>query len=518
MSRTSVILVAVLSCSTMLSFYFSIYAQERKNSAGSKEFRFLSLGNAFYSIGYALELLCMDLPCRFWAIRIEYLGLATMPTLFILFTLSLLRDRPAGRKELYAFFVIPVITFICVWTAEYHELYYINPRILSGGPVAIFAFERGFYYKINAVYQTGIMVAGFVVLLILASRSIERKRLQAVTLAAGSLLPLVNSFLYMFEVFPQGIDTAPLALTAACIIYAFALSRLGLFELLPAARALAIDSINEGLFVIDPSGRLQDMNRAARSFPQFIDAKEGEYLPSGSPIAECITALIVSGQCSGEVSIVNSEGQTRHYEVKGYPVLNGNGSVQGTAVLVTDITERTLLIEQLNTLARTDELTGLLNRRSLLELGALEIERSRRLKVPIGVLLADIDFFKRLNDLYGHEAGDMALKVTSSLFLSAFRSIDFVGRYGGEEFVVLLPGADVYASLSAAERFRESVEAAEISYGSEIMRLTVSIGVHSQIAEEASNIEQMIGFADYALYQVKNGGRNKVCLYEQDVH
>jgi len=76
----------------------------------------------------------------------------------------------------------------------------------------------------------------------------------------------------------------------------------------------------------------------------------------------------------------------------------------------------------------------------------------------------------------------------------------------------------VYASLSAAERFRESVEAAEISYGSEIMRLTVSIGVHSQIAEEASNIEQMIGFADYALYQAKNGGRNKVCLYEQDVH
>lgn len=513
MTKTTILLVGLLSLSALLSSYLAAYARERRKLPGTREFILICAGNALYALGYILELLCTDLRLRFWAIRIEYIGLAFLPSLFVLFTLKFYRNHGAKPLEKFALLVIPFITLVCVWTSEIHNFYYQNPYILTGGPIAAFMFERGFYFYINAVYQTILMAAGVVILSILAVKSEGRRRLQASALAAGSILPLLNGVLYLFEFVPEGLDTGSLALSAAILIYAIALFKFGLFELLPAARALAIDSINEGLIVVDSTGRLQDLNRAARTFPHFADAREGEPLPLLSPVSECINNLAAEGTGIGEASLTDSRGNNRYYQLRSYPVYAGNGGRQGAAILVSDITEKTLLIKQLDTLARTDGLTGLLNRRSFLEFGTLEIERSRRLNLPLGVLMADIDFFKSVNDQYGHDTGDKVLKKVSSVLKEVLRSIDIIGRYGGEEFVALLPGTDASAGFAAAERCREAVGKLEFLTEKMAIRCTISIGVHSQIAGEQTNIQEMIACADTALYRAKNRGRDRSCVY-----
>jgi diguanylate cyclase (GGDEF)-like protein len=507
------ILAVILACSAILSVYLSAFAQYRKRIPGAKEFGFLALTCALYSAGYAIEISRLDLPGMLMAIRVEYLGIAGMPTLFLLLAIRLQRARSPEFRLVAWLLLIPLATLLLVWTSGYHSFYYKDPHVEALGSYAVFKFTRGPCYAASAVYQTLVMISGFGILLVRSITASGKKRRQAVALAIGASLPILNACFYLFGINPAGVDSGPIALTLSCLIYGFALFKLGLFDLLPAARAIALDSINEGFLVIDQKGRLQDMNRAARSLPALASAKEGEPLPSGSPLADCIAALVESENGSRELSLPDSEGVTRRYEAKSYPVLENRAALRGTAILMSDITERSLLLEQLDTLARTDCLTGLLNRRSLLELGAKEIERSRRSRLPLGVLLADLDFFKSINDRYGHDAGDEALKAVSSRFNTILRSVDIFGRYGGEEFVAFLPGADMESSLAAAERLRDAIESSEIAYGDMEIKITASIGVHSQVAEESTRLESCLIHADMALYRAKESGRNRVCAF-----
>jgi diguanylate cyclase (GGDEF)-like protein len=513
MNQAPTIFVVILSCSAVLSVYLSAYAQYRKRIPGATEFSLLALACALYSVGYAIEISRIDLPGMFWAIRIEYLGIAGMPTLFLLLAVRLHRNKATEFRVVASLLLVPLATLILVWTSEYHSFYYVNPHVGDLSSYAVFEFARGPCYAASAVYQTLVMISGFGIFLVRSITMSGRKRSQAIALAIGAFLPILNAFFYLFGINPTGVDFGPLSLTLSCLIYGFALFKLGLFDLLPAARAVALDSINEGFLVIDQKGRLQDMNRAARSLPGLGSAKEGEPLPAGSPLTGCIAALVENQEVSRDLSLTDSEGTARRYEARSYPVLENRAALRGTAILMSDITERSLLLEQLDTLARTDFLTGLLNRRSLLELGDKEIERSRRSGLPLGILLVDLDFFKSINDRYGHDAGDEALKVVSSRFNSILRSIDIFGRYGGEEFVAFLPGADLESSLAVAERLRAAIESSEIAYGDFDIKITASIGVHSQTAEESTRLESCLIHVDMALYRAKENGRNRVCAF-----
>ena len=169
------------------------------------------------------------------------------------------------------------------------------------------------------------------------------------------------------------------------------------------------------------------------------------------------------------------------------------------------------LLEQ----AHTDPLTGAANRRAFLERAREEIARSRRYGHPLSVLMADIDHFKRINDTHGHAAGDEALKRFAQLMRDDLRPSDLVGRYGGEEFVVLLPETEVADAPVVAERLRAKVEAAELVHEGTRFRMTVSIGVAAVDLYNSSvggSIEPALNEADAALYRAKESGRNRVVI------
>lgn len=183
------------------------------------------------------------------------------------------------------------------------------------------------------------------------------------------------------------------------------------------------------------------------------------------------------------------------------------GLVLGTLALVLLASER--VRRRLEHLARHDALTGLLTRNGFAALAAQALAAARREGAPVGFLVADIDHFKAINDGFGHQAGDAVLATVAQALRAASREIDLASRFGGEEFALLLPGADSLQALQIGERLRQQVAAASLDLGGRSLRTTISVGVTSLPAAEAS-IERLYREADAALYRAKHLGRNRV--------
>jgi diguanylate cyclase (GGDEF)-like protein len=171
--------------------------------------------------------------------------------------------------------------------------------------------------------------------------------------------------------------------------------------------------------------------------------------------------------------------------------------------------DNAIVRERVENLAATDGLTGLFNRRYFDSALARELARCDRSSSSLALLIADIDHFKSFNDTYGHAMGDLVLKKVASVFASALRKADVLARFGGEEFVVILPNVTARGAIESAQRLRESVAAAAIHPGGPRKRVTVSIGA-ALFPAEAADAESLLKAADGALYEAKRQGRNRV--------
>ncbi|WP_281560059.1 diguanylate cyclase [Thalassomonas sp. RHCl1] len=182
---------------------------------------------------------------------------------------------------------------------------------------------------------------------------------------------------------------------------------------------------------------------------------------------------------------------------------------QKSLLLEKEIEERKLLEIQLKEQVFQDDLTGLANRRKLLERVALEWPRSLRASRPISILMLDLDHFKIINDSFGHDIGDKVLKSIANILQDSTRITDLVARWGGEEFVLMLPETGHDLAMEIAERIREKVAATELAFQDNKVNFTISIGVATTENGEPSFTE-LLSISDMALYQSKEQGRNRV--------
>lgn len=178
------------------------------------------------------------------------------------------------------------------------------------------------------------------------------------------------------------------------------------------------------------------------------------------------------------------------------------------------VKERTAEIE---ILSKTDKLTGLANRMCLDEQLELEFKRASRHKRDLVLLVIDLDFFKRINDVYGHLGGDAVLKDVAKCLNKCLRQTDFVGRYGGEEFVVILPETKLEYALVIAENLRKIIEGEPVHFGSNNIQVSASIGVADFRAEEHKKFEDIFSLSDEALYYSKEHGRNCVAFIKGEI-
>jgi len=202
------------------------------------------------------------------------------------------------------------------------------------------------------------------------------------------------------------------------------------------------------------------------------------------------------------------------------PLLSADGKINHIAINIYDVTDiATSQIElqkvnhQLEALSRTDRLTQLNNRGYWEDCLSREFERDKRTNEVCSLLIFDIDHFKKVNDVHGHTAGDEIIRVTAKTLLNSTRATDICGRYGGEEFVVILIDTDSENSLILAERIRERIAALKINFEGTVIPYTVSLGI-AELNSDIKNHTQWIEHADKALYEAKESGRNNTKIYK----
>jgi diguanylate cyclase (GGDEF)-like protein len=167
---------------------------------------------------------------------------------------------------------------------------------------------------------------------------------------------------------------------------------------------------------------------------------------------------------------------------------------------------------EIEKLATTDGLTGLYNHRRFQENLTEEFKRLNRHLSPVSLMLTDIDYFKKVNDNYGHPAGDIVLKGVSKIIRKEIRDVDVPARYGGEEFAVILPGTDAEGAKNIAERLRKAVMNTNFSADGKLLKITISIGI-AAAPVDAKGKEELIEKADKALYHAKHNGRNQSVIW-----
>lgn len=221
-------------------------------------------------------------------------------------------------------------------------------------------------------------------------------------------------------------------------------------------------------------------------------------------------------------SVTNMEVQFRRADGSAFWTLFtvNQAAVEGVRVnlaWIYDYTERRNMEEALRDMASKDPLTGIYNRRSFMELARQLLSRSNRYGEPMAFLVLDVDHFKQVNDTWGHAAGDDALRQVASSCAGVLREYDILGRLGGEEFIVAVPGAGGEEAAAVGERLRRAVARVAMPMESgETLRLTVSVGVCA-VAVGHENIETAINRADLALYRAKRDGRDRVAVYRPDM-
>ena len=264
-----------------------------------------------------------------------------------------------------------------------------------------------------------------------------------------------------------------------------------------------IHGAGEGIVVTDSTGDIVLVNPAAERLlekPASQLVREGFYALLDDE--EQMRLWLSDPEQAGAIT---TGYKGRVLQIFASTIFGSDHNVVGSAALLRDITEEKRLEEELRRLSTTDGLTGLFNRRHLDATLDTEYNRAQRTGTPLAVLMFDIDHFKKFNDTHGHDQGDRVLQSVAKNFHDALRKYDLACRYGGEEFVGILPNTALDGAFCVAERLRAEIEASEVDG----LKVTISVGVAAFPEIPFSSPEALIEAADAALYRSKEGGRNR---------
>jgi diguanylate cyclase (GGDEF)-like protein/PAS domain S-box-containing protein len=282
---------------------------------------------------------------------------------------------------------------------------------------------------------------------------------------------------------------------------------------------ILIDSSTDAIIATDRDGTVALFNTGAEAMLGYSkDEVIGQHVTVLYNSPEYAKGVMLQmRQSGGQVSALETLLKTKEGDL--IPVLisasilfDEEGKESGSVGFSKDLRERKELEQKLENLATADAVTGLYNRTYFVSKLEEEFQRSVRYDLPLSLLILDIDYFKSVNDTFGHRAGDVYLKAVSEILAKEVRIVDTLARYGGEEMVVIMPHTKSSDAFVAAERLREKVASLEVFFEGHSMRRTVSIGLASYPEVPAAVTDDLLKVADSALYEAKGGGRNQSIL------
>jgi diguanylate cyclase (GGDEF)-like protein len=448
-------------------------------------------------------------------------GLAVLSFLWIcrLLTNS---DAVVTRRTVLLLSIEPVLVTVAAATNFVHHALF-SGAVLRGHPALLFT-DKGPIYWVHTAYSYALLGYCFIALLRgwRAASGVHRRQLGVVLLAA--LTPTIFNVVEVFVLRANAqIDVTVLGFTATGGLVGWAIFANAMLRT-TVARDVVFQRVSDAVIVVDPDGLLLDYNLAAERlaagvWPEFAGRLTGARLDQLMPAA---VAMMDPGYGDGESRI---SVQGRILDVHSAPLTRRGGECIGFAMVLRDITDIVVanarLTEQLAVNERLtaelaeravrDVLTGLFNRRHLMETLDAQLKYAARHGESVAVVLLDVDFFKSVNDRFGHGIGDEVLAGVAAVLQAGAREGDTVARYGGEEFVVVMPGVDAESAVRRADELRR--RCAELTVHSEMgeVNTTLSAGVATYPSSGETGAE-LLQAADLALYRAKDAGRDRVLL------
>ncbi|HCM25960.1 MAG TPA: hypothetical protein DIC34_05330 [Treponema sp.] len=503
-----------LIAAVLVSLTLACFAFFRSDVPGAAAFLFGNLAAAVYALGSMFEIVSPTLERVMSSLTLEYFGIATVGPLWMLTLWCAVGGvRRISPGSLAALFLVPGLIILLVATNQYHHLFYSSVSIRFRGPFTVPVLGKGPFYMVNLVYMNLCLFLGTLSALRQGLKSPPALRKPFLFLFFAALVPWGGMFVYQSGLSPWGLDTAPFGLSLSGILLSLALFRFKLFDLTPLVADQVFEDMREGVLVLDAKDRVAGFNPAMlRICPdlsihligQSVHELEARF-PDFSPLWR------LDGDPPEDL-VIERDGIRTVYQVEKSALRERRRGAQGRILMFADITQRVELSRQLALMAGTDELTGLANRRYFLERFRQEAERQRRYGGKLSVVMVDLDRFKAVNDVFGHEAGDAVLRLAAKVWLGCLRDCDLLARYGGEEFIFLLPETTVPDARILSERLRSSLEAQTLEWNGRALRATASFGLAGVESPVEADIDDLLSRADHAMYKAKEAGRNRVEL------
>lgn len=490
-----------------------------------------------WSFGYAMITLVPDLEAkRFW-LKLENIGILTVPVVWFIFTVQYARlDRWLNRSTGSLLFVVPFLSLVFLFSDQWFDLYYSGIRPVSelGGPLVI---GRGSWYVVALVNSYIFNLMGMAVLIWCAFQYRNLYRRQTLALIGAVLIPiLVNVFYQLAPVvmpaFSTRVDLTPISFTLSAALLAVGVFGLRIFDLIPIARYTVMEQIPEMVFVVDSHDRVLDANSVTqRILNRNTDEIIGKHLTEVfKSWPQLLDRYLKASQVHEEIQIPGDPPRT--FDLVISALYNRFNVPEGRVIVAHEITDQKVLqnnlqrandtlkvqlaeIEQLRARlqeqAIRDPLTNVYNRRYMAEFLDQEIARAARENYPVSIAIMDMDNFKQFNDNYGHKCGDVVLQAFANFLVDHTRRSDVVCRYGGEEFVILMPNASLEDSYARVEAWRQDFSECAVPYEDMRFAATFSAGM-AVFPDHGLTGEGILQAADKALYLAKNGGRNRVTI------
>jgi diguanylate cyclase (GGDEF)-like protein len=391
-------------------------------------------------------------------------------------------------------------------TNDYHRLIYTGISTFAYDGYLLALLSKGPWYYVNILYSYSVQIVCMLVYYWSWRTKGFQVRTQAFWLFLGSIWPCAVNLIYVAGFSPLNLDLTPFGLSISGVCFYIALFRYGFLELQEVVRDVVFLEIGEGILVVDEDNRLIDFNQACREVFSWLNVNhigvDVGIFPEGKK-------LLTQTDQTFEMKVLKDR-EEKWYELRRTPILEKNKRL-GSVYFIHDISTQKEMIQTLHDIASYDSLTEIYNRRRLMEETEKELHRMVRYGQCLSVLMIDIDNFKLVNDRFGHQAGDEVLKTLAAACREKIRQTDIIGRYGGEEFLVVLPETNEEYALLVAENIRNSVAELNFQSSGHVISITVSIGVRTAYGYEKNlSVDCVIMDADRALYHAKNSGRNRV--------